>query len=198
MATISRTPPHYFLGNAGVFPSGEALRAAEAGLTSKAWDRARDNGEPVEEAMRLAFRLAALSPQVSSRDAARFRKWADLTAAEAKWRDPETRTESEHIDALMKQQSLGVPDEILWERVPYSPQEIVRIKAIIAERSAMPTEGVDDAQKALRDALALHAAHMDGTEPTSAASQQRLMDLIREAADALAAKTAPDMGMPGA
>lgn len=139
MATISRTPPHYFLGNAGVFPSGEALRAAEAGLTSKARDRSRDDGEPVEEAMRLAFRLKALSTQTSARDASRYRKWADLTAAESKWRDPETRTESEHIDALMKQQALGVPDEILWERVPYSPQEIERIKSIKAvEQAAEP------------------------------------------------------------
>ena len=137
MATISRTPPHYFLGNAGVFPSGEALRAAEAGLTSKALARQHDDGDPVEEAMRLAFRLAALSPRASSDDAGRFQKWANLTAAETGWRDPETRTESEHIDALMKQQALGVPDEILWERVPYSPQEIVRIKAIkAAERPA--------------------------------------------------------------
>jgi len=66
----------------------------------------------------------------SSSAAARYARWAARTDTETRWRDPETKTESEHIDALMKQKAIGVPDEMLWERVPYSPQEIARIKAL--------------------------------------------------------------------
>lgn len=138
MATLSRTPPHYFLGQSGTFPSGESLRSAETGLVSKAKDRIRDDSEPIEEAMRLAFRILSRKPGLSSAAVSRYEKWGGMTSAEARWRDVETRTESEHIDALMKQQALGVPDEILWERVPYSPQEIERIKAIRAASSATP------------------------------------------------------------
>jgi hypothetical protein len=132
MATLSRTPPHYFLGQSGTFPSGESLRAAETGLVSKAKDRIRDDSEPVEQAMRLAFALKALAPGTTAQAAGRLRKWSAMSRAETQWRDPESRTESEHIDALMKQKALDIPNEILWERVPYSPQEIERIKAIIA------------------------------------------------------------------
>lgn len=41
------------------------------------------------------------------------------------------------------------------------------------------------ARQALKAALELHAAHINGTEPTSAKSQQRLMDLIETAYKAL-------------
>lgn len=44
----------------------------------------------------------------------------------------------------------------------------------------------------LQEAIALHQAHMDGTEPTSDASQQKLMDLIEAALAALIGS------MPGA
>jgi len=138
MATLSRTPPHYFLGQSGTFPSGESLRAAETGLVSKAKDRIRDDSEPVELAMRLAFALKALAPGISSTAASRYTRWSDMKRAETQWRDPESRTESEHVDALMKQKALGVPDEILWERVPYSPQEIERIKAVRATTATQP------------------------------------------------------------
>jgi hypothetical protein len=132
MATLSRTPPHYFLGSAGVFPSGESLRAAETGLVAKATDRIQDDRGPVAEAMRLAFMLKSKQASVSSRDAGRLSRWAVMTGAAARFRDPESRTESEHIDALVKQKSFNVPDEVLLEKVPYSPQEIERIKAIWA------------------------------------------------------------------
>jgi hypothetical protein len=145
MATLSRTPPHYFLGQSGTFPSGESLRAAETGLVSKAKDRIRDDSEPVELAMRLAFALKALAPGVSSSAASRYKRWSEMKRAETQWRDPESRTESEHVDALMKQQALGVPDEILWEKVPYSPQEIERIKAL-RQAAATPPPIAQDGQ----------------------------------------------------
>lgn len=56
--------------------------------------------------------------------------------------------------------------------------------------AAITHGGMDDAMMrqaidALDRAIALHQAHMDGTEPTSEVSQQRLMGLIKEARDAL-------------
>ena len=48
------------------------------------------------------------------------------------WGDPETRTESEHIDAVIKQKAIGIADEILQEKAGYSPQEIARNKALQA------------------------------------------------------------------
>ena len=46
---------------------------------------------------------------------------------EVMWRDPETRTEAERVDAITKLASVGVPQEALWARVPgVTPQMIER------------------------------------------------------------------------
>jgi hypothetical protein len=123
IASTTRTPPHYLLGQAGSFPSGESLRAAETGLVAKALRRQRDFGEGWEEAMRLAF--------LTLGDTAR----SSATDAETIWKDAETKTESEHVDALVKLQSLGVPKEQLWEDAGYSPQQIERFKTMATEES---------------------------------------------------------------
>jgi len=171
IATTTRTPPHYLLGSSGVFPSGESLRATETGLVAKARRRTRDFGESWEEVMRLAFR------GIGDKGGAEF------VAAETVWRDPEFRTESEHVDALLKLASLGVPNEQLWEDAGYTPQQIDRFRAL--------RRGDDTAARLLAQAAQLHAAHMDGTEPTSPASQEKLMQLIESARNALRSPTSP-------
>lgn len=130
LATRSSTPPHYFLANMGNFPSGEALKAAETGLVSKVHRRMRGFGESWEEVLRLAF--------LTSGDAAKAQ--ASL-GAEIIWGDPESRTEAQHVDALVKLSTLGVPLQTLWEKSGmFSPQEIQRMLDMIAAGApvAMP------------------------------------------------------------
>jgi hypothetical protein len=119
-------PPHYLLGQSGVFPSGESLRAAETGLVQKAKDRWRDYAEPLEHAMRLAARMAGHT---------------DIAANESlktEWRDPETRTESEHLNALVQMATLGVPRQALWKRIPATPTEITDWLGLIAAGDVIP------------------------------------------------------------
>lgn len=130
-ATISRMPPHYLLSSQmRQPPSGETLRAAEAGLSSKARDRERDYADPIEEVFSLGFAVIGDTERAAIRN------------AQVIWKDPETRTEAEHVDALGKLKALlNVPDEILWERYGFSPQEIERIKQIrLAEQLQMTAE----------------------------------------------------------
>lgn len=144
LATIKRMPAHYFLGSSGAWPSGESLRSAEAGLTKMAGERGRDFGDPIEEAMSLAFRMKASQPGISSAARTRFLKWAAMSDAEALWRDPETKSESAHVDALVKLQTLGVPPEAIWGMIPASPQEIQQWKAMNAATPApSPDAGGD-------------------------------------------------------
>jgi hypothetical protein len=135
VASISRTPPHYFGQISGQFPSGESLKSAEAGLVAKSREKHLHFGEGLEETVRVAF-LATGDARGARRD------------GEVIWGDPESRTESEHIDALMKQAALGIPPEFLWERAGYSPQEIRRIRQLRDESM-------------LRDAALLAAADRD-------------------------------------
>lgn len=129
IASVSRTPVHYLNGQMGSFPSGEALRAAEAGLVSKAKRKQRFFGESWEEVMRLAFKVLD-DPR------------GEINDAETIWADPETRTEAEHVDALVKMGSLGVPHEALWEKWGATPQEIARWKELEAAMPPAPVQPV--------------------------------------------------------
>jgi hypothetical protein len=119
----TRTPPHYVAGQI-VNASGDALKAAETGLVSKVRDKMVYFGEAHEEAMRLAF---------LAKDKNDPR--AQATDAETIWKDPESRSQAEVVDAAVKLASIGVPQEALWERIGASPQEIDRWKALAEEEA---------------------------------------------------------------
>lgn len=125
IATRTRTPAHYLLGQSGSFPSGESLKATETGLVAKARQKMRHYGEAWEEVMRLAFDVLSDSR-------------AAVVDSETLWRDPESRTEAEHIDALTKLKTIGVPQEQLWEDAGYTPQQIARFRDLAAAPSMPP------------------------------------------------------------
>ena len=113
IASQTRTPPHYFYLR-GSFPSGESLRAAETGLVAKCRRRMTPWSEAWEQVMRLAGRAAGNAGLANAVD------------METIWADPESRTESEHTDAVLKMSSMGVPKRGLWELLGFSPQQIER------------------------------------------------------------------------
>lgn len=126
----TRTPPHYVAGQI-VNASGDALKAAETGLVSKVRDKMDPFGEAHEEAMRLAFRsIDKNDPRAQAMD------------AETIWRDPESRSQAEVVDAAVKLSSIGVPREALWERIGASPQEIDRW-ATMAEAESLLNDATE-------------------------------------------------------
>lgn len=138
LATVSRVPFHYFLINGGQAPSGEAIASAEAGLVAKVKDRQMHFGEAWERVMRTAFRVLD-DPR------------ADAASAETIWRDPEYRTEGQHVDALLKLRSLGIPLQQLWEDAGYTPAQIERFEqqrrseAMISAGATAAAFGIDQA-----------------------------------------------------
>jgi hypothetical protein len=128
IASITKTPAHYLLGQSGSFPSGESLKATETGLVAKTRGAMRYFGEGWEEAMRLALQLTGSANAGKS--------------IEVIWRDPESRVQSEITDAIGKQvQILGVPRQIAWEKVGYSQVEIQRME-ILLQQEALETAAV--------------------------------------------------------
>jgi hypothetical protein len=113
----SRTPPHYIAGQI-VNVSSDALKAAETGLVAVVRRKFRPFGEAHEDAMRLAFKAVG--------DEGR----ANETRAETIWKDPESRSFAELIDGLVKLATIGVPQEVLWERAGFSPTEIGRMRGM--------------------------------------------------------------------
>jgi hypothetical protein len=98
--------------------SGDALKAAETGLVAKVRKKMPAFEAAHEDMMRLAFK--AMGDESRSK----------VTDAEVIWRDPETRSQGELVDALVKLGTIGVPEEVLWERAGFSPTEITRMKTL--------------------------------------------------------------------
>lgn len=86
--------------------------------------------------MRLAFAIKARAPGLSAAAAARYAKWAAMTGAEATFRNPETKSESQHVDAVTKKKDLDVPRRQLWTELGYSQQQILDWEA---DLEAAPT-----------------------------------------------------------
>lgn len=119
IASQTSTPPHYFFIK-GQFPNAESMQSAEVGLAKKVERIQRFHGVAWAELMSLAYSVTDEVPNLESR----------LVCI---WGDPQTRSESQHVDALVKLRSLGIPDEFLWEKIPLSINEIGRVKVMIRE-----------------------------------------------------------------
>ena len=131
IAAQTRTPPHYLLGSSGSFPIGRVAegdrdRPGRQGPAQAALVR----GEPGRR--RCAWR----SPTAATRCA------PQAVDVETIWADPESRTEGELVDALLKMRQLGVPITALWARWGASPQQIkqwsLRHRAARARRPGQP------------------------------------------------------------
>jgi hypothetical protein len=132
IASMSSTPVHYFAALQGTqFPSGDALRAADAGLTSACRQDQRTYGEPLLEVTRLQF--------LARGDEASRAKAAVMTS-ECLWADPEYKSESEHADYLSKIQGLGISQRTLWERAGLTPAEIARQPDLLKEQAQLAAE----------------------------------------------------------
>ena len=126
IATVSQTPPHHLLGQMTNL-SADALNSARDGLNSKVAERKSTLGESHEQTLRLS---ALADGDVGG--------WRD-TAAQIVWRDTEARSLAQTVDALGKLvQMLGVPPEVLWERIPnVTQQDVERWKAAAEKGDAL-------------------------------------------------------------
>jgi hypothetical protein len=138
LASISRTPAHYFAGGGGMSSnSGEFTQSREAGLVNKVEDRELHFGEGWERAMRLAFQVKGDKVKAAE------------TRAETIWADPEYRSEGQKIDGLIKLNQIGVPMRQLWEDAGYSPPQIARFSDMQEEEFKLKLEQ----QKAMAEAM---------------------------------------------
>lgn len=106
LAVVSQVPPHYLLGDM-VNLSAEALAAAETTLMRWVSELQRSFGEAWESVLRLCARVAG------------DMEGAEDTSSQIVWRDPESRSLAQTVDALGKAVTmLGVPRRAAWQRLP--------------------------------------------------------------------------------
>jgi hypothetical protein len=139
MAAQTRTPPHYLLAKLANI-SADALIAAEAGLESRCLRKHVDYSDSLEEAMRIAFAWRARSKNrngdnTSATDLERSK----MLKAETIWSNPRRQSESALGDALIKKQTVGVPQKQLWVEADYSPEQISRMEDWAKAQQAQET-----------------------------------------------------------
>jgi Phage portal protein, SPP1 Gp6-like len=161
IASQTRTPPHYFYLR-GQFPSGESIKSAETGLVAKVRRMQRQFSDSWEEVIQLAF-LAAGDVQR-----------AGVVHTETLWGDPESRSEAEHTDAIVKQKALGVPDEALWEELGKTPQQIERYRELVLSAARTPGAVSPDDMTYAERIDALGAYVRAGFDPDEAAQSLNL------------------------
>lgn len=132
LAAVSRTPPHYLLGDVANL-SAEALDAAEAGLVAKVVNRQDAFGEQWEQVIRIAFRYLE-DPR------------ADVVDSETLWAPAQRQSVSKLADAAVKEKEAGVPWRQRMERLGFTPAEISRMEsqrtqdALLAGLGVQPDE----------------------------------------------------------
>ncbi|MDQ3275344.1 MAG: phage portal protein [Actinomycetota bacterium] len=120
LAAVTQTPPHHLLGLSPNV-SAEGLVEAQAGLMRKVDERQHLFGESWELVMRLGAYVLGMNEAA-----------ADFEA-QMKWRDTESRSMAQVADALGKLATMvGVPVQMLWERIPgWTQQNTDRAKEIL-------------------------------------------------------------------
>lgn len=133
IAAQTRTPQHYLIGKMANL-SAEALKAAETGLVKKVQEKQLYFGEALKE----LFLLVALVQDQKGKAKA-------VLAGKILWKDAESRSEAQLVDALLKLGSLGFPFEWIAERYGIEPPElerILRMRAAEAEADLAQIGGI--------------------------------------------------------
>ena len=148
LSAVTGVPAHRLRPFAGAeVPSGEALKQLEAGLVAKATERTQVFTAPWAGVMTTAYRLAQ---KYSTGDLPAIA----TPRIKAVWANVNTRSELLQSQVGTAHKTLGVPDEMIWQKVlGYTPDEVaafrvskrrdqaMQVAAIAASlRQAMPTQ----------------------------------------------------------
>lgn len=145
LAAVTRTPQHLFRIT-GAFPSGEAIKTAEAPLVKKAQKRQTLFGNSWEDVQLLAARLGVANGALTD--------VPPSTGYECLWDDAETRpAELDHIASINAKE--GISRLQRWREYGYTDEEIQRMQEELSVEQ-------DDLAEALDVALNLNGGRPGG------------------------------------
>lgn len=151
-AGLSRTPQHVFHID-GAYPTGEAMKTADAGLSGKVRDRQIVFGNAWEDAFLAALKLESV---------AGTRKWdTEDTVLIAQWQDAEMRQDLAHAQYVSTLAPWLSPEEIL-RMAGKTTDEVTRIMDEIAAQKERDAEAGATALQAFRTS---GQAPIDGATP---------------------------------
>jgi hypothetical protein len=112
VARLTGIPLHYFMVGTGQYPSGEALRTAEARLVKKVATRSEDFGDVWEDVMKFALSLEGKGGDVK---------------LETRWVDPRSISDEDVLNGLVLKKEIGVSDEQLLSEAGYGDDDVQRM-----------------------------------------------------------------------
>lgn len=146
IAAQTRTPAHYLLSSSSNVPAA-GYDLAEAGLVSKAAERIGFATGPVKEMSRLLALAAG--------DTVRAEQ---IAAGRVLWAKPQYRSEAQLMDGLGKLRSAGFPFQWIAEEFGLTPDEVVRVMAMVRDEQTDPFLAQVAAKEAAAAAKAAGAA----------------------------------------
>jgi hypothetical protein len=126
IARVSGTPLHYLFITRGDFPSGEAMKSAEARFTKKLRDRQTWFGNVWEDLVAFALQIEGQELGESPLDAI--------------WTNASPRSEKEIAETLLMKQKLGVTQRQIFKEMGYSDREIETMLAEQPEPEPAPPD----------------------------------------------------------
>ena len=120
VARVTGTPLHFFSFTTSNDLSGEALKTLESRFTKRIKRTSISFGAVWARAMTLALQIEGVSAD------------APLTT---QWESPEQRSEKEVLETLLLKQTLGVPEDVLFEEYGYSEEDIARFAELKAAQT---------------------------------------------------------------
>lgn len=113
-ARVSGTPLHYFFITQGDFPSGEAMKSAEARFVKKIKDRQIAFGNVWENVVKFALKIEG-------------KEVPDDLQVEALWLDAAPKSEAELADTAVKKKAVGVSRSQLLKEMGYDDETVYRM-----------------------------------------------------------------------
>lgn len=125
VARVSGTPLHYFYITSGDFPSGEAIKSAEARFVTRIEDRQKGFSPTWSDAMLFALDIEGKLADVPTDRMGR--KDFKAVTLSPQWKDAAPRTESELADTAVKKQAVGIPPSQIMKELGYKDDEVMRM-----------------------------------------------------------------------
>lgn len=142
---VSRTPQYYLRPvGGGEVPSGESLKQLESGIVNRAQERHLVFGQSWQDVMRMAYKVQRM---FGGRSLPEFRR---LPTVHTQWRDPNVRNEVNEAQTAKLHQDMNVPQDEVWQRLGYTPEQIEKFKR---QKEAQDAAKLVQVATAMRDKL---------------------------------------------
>ncbi len=112
ISRVSKVPVHY-LSMSGDFPSGRALRIAEAPFVAKIEDRQRSMGQAWADAVRYGLRLSGTEVEPG--------------ALRVNWASAAPLSQEDKLDIALQKDAVGYPFEAILREMGYEPKQLAQI-----------------------------------------------------------------------